>query len=56
MHVYMYVSMDVLCIYIYKYIVPKNFTVVLLQPLVPSVYVLLYFGLFVYRVCMFHFM
>ena len=39
-------------IYIYIYIAATNFTVVLLQPLVPSVYVILYFvGLFIVIVC-----
>ena len=41
-------------IYIYIYIVTTNFTMVLCKPLVPRVYVLLYFGLFVYRDCMFY--
>ena len=49
---YMYICIYIL--YVYIYIVATNFTGMLLQPLVPSVYVLLYFGLFVYRDCMFH--
>ena len=66
-YVYMYICMHIcmcvymcmyvyICIYvyIYIYIVATNFTVVLLYPLVPSVYVLLYFGLLVYHDCMFH--
>ena len=47
-----------ICIYTYMYIyiytVVTNFTMVLCKPLVPSVCVLLYFGLFVYRDCMFY--
>ena len=43
-------------IYIYIYIVATKFTMMLCKPLVPSVYVLLYFGLFAYRDCMFYFM
>ena len=56
-YVYMYVYICV-CIYayihIYIYTVATNFTTVLCKPLVPSVYVLLYFGLLVYRDCMFY--
>ena len=51
MCIYVYVYMH---IYIYIYTVATNFTMVLCKPLVPSVYVLLYFGLFVYRDCMFY--
>ena len=46
--VYMYMYIYA-CVYVYTYIY-----MVLFKPLVPSVYVLLYFGLFVYRDCMFH--
>ena len=50
---YIYVCVYIYDIYIYIF-VAKNFTVVLLQPLLPSVYVLLYFDLFVYHDCMFY--
>ena len=52
-YVYIYVCVYIYDIYIYIF-VAKNFTVVLLQPLLPSVYVLLYFDLFVYHDCMFY--
>ena len=60
-YVCVYVCIVYVCIYkyiyvyiIYIYIIATNFTGVLLQQLVPSVYVLLYFGLLVYHNCMFH--
>ena len=60
MYVYMYVCVYNVCMYIYVYVYVYiymyiyNFTVVLFKPLVPSVYALLYFRLFVYRDCIFH--
>ena len=56
-YIYIYIYIYILYIYIYIIyinIVATNFTMVLYKPLVPSVYVLLYFGLFVYRDCMFY--
>ena len=54
-YIYIYIYIYIIYIYIYIYIhtVPTNFTMALCKPLVPSVNVLLYFGLFVYRDCMF---
>ena len=55
MYIYIYIYKYIhIYIYIYIYIIVMKFTGVLLQPPVPNVYILLYFGLFVYRDCMFH--
>ena len=50
-HIYIYIY---IYIYLYIYTVATNFTMVLCKPLVHSVYVLLYFDLFLYRDCMFY--